>query len=159
MAEATEPAEYVRGDDNNNSSTVMDVKLFKAIGLYRLLQPSTEGGFGDRYRTWILTVLSLITGLQCMQIVRLYLTLDDLQSFMYAAMMATTVLICTFKMYVMVTNVDKLWTILDAARYGFASCGRRHPSQLRRCRDTLSVRLRMFVALSSATLIIWTITP
>lgn len=155
MVDATKTVEYAHG----NNSTIMDVKLFKAIGIYQLLQPSNEGGFGDRYRTWMLIILSLIAGLQCMQIIRLYLALDDLQLFLYVAMLTTTILICTFKMYVMVTNLEKLWTMLDAARYGFTSCGRRDPSRLRRFRDTLSIWLRTFVALSSVTMIVWMFTP
>lgn len=135
------------------------MNLFKAIGFYQMLQPSTEGGFGDRYRTWILTILLLIAGLQCMQIVRLYLVLDDLQLFMYVAMMSTTILICTFKMYVVVMNLEKMWSMLDVAWYGFTLCGRRDPSRLRQCRDTLSTWLRTFVVLSSITLILWLFTP
>lgn len=144
---------------HDDGKTVMDVKLFKAIGLYQLLQPAACGGFSQRSRMAFLAVLWLTAGLLIMQIFRLYLAFDDLQTFMYSAMLMTVGLNCIFKGYAMVTNAERLRAVLDVTLYGFTSCGRRDPSELRRCRETLFFWLRMFAEFGYITAIIWIVTP
>lgn len=139
--------------------TVMDMKLFKAIGLYQLLQPAASGGLSQRTRKAILAVLWLTAGLLIMQFFRLYLTLDDLQTCVYSAMVMTIGMNCIYKGYVMVTNAERLRAVLDVTLYGFTSCGGRDPSELRRCQEILFFWLRMFVKLSCIATIAWIVMP
>jgi hypothetical protein len=58
-----------------------------------------------------------------------------------------------------VANADRMCATLEATRYAFTGCGGRDPSELRRCRATLSAILRTFVALSFGTLFVWVLIP
>lgn len=142
--------------DNN---TMVDVKLFKAIGLYQLLEPVERSGFSQRFRTAYLTVLWVTTGLLIMQSVRLYLTLGNLQTFVYSAMLITVGLNCIIKGYVMVTNANRLRSVLDVALYGFTLCGCRDQVEFNRYRDFLFTRLRVYAIFNFVTLIIWLSVP
>lgn len=157
MAKITKTIRY-----KYDGNTIVDVNLFKAIGLYQLLLPTADSGDGDSFkphRMAILVVLSLIIVLVCMQIVRLYLTLNDLYMLLYMTMILFIIFICTLKRYVMLTNVDKLGVLMDVTRYDLMLCGCRHPSRWHRCQDALSAWLRVFVTLSSFTAVLWVVTP
>ncbi|XP_060833372.1 odorant receptor 46a-like [Rhopalosiphum padi] len=141
------------------SATAVDVTLFKTIGLYQLLCPANRGGYSARSRHALLTVLGLSFALHAFQVPWLYYALNDLQRFAYMAAVIIYGMMCAFKGYVLVTNADRLWSVLDAAGYAYTECGRRNPLWLRRCGVTLSAMLRSFVALSYATLIVWIALP
>lgn len=143
-----------------DGGTVVDEPLFKAIGLYQLLHPDEGAGQRRRwYRTAYICVLWLTFGLQCVQIVGLYFTLHDFRRFAYMTVLAVNGMMCVLKGYVLVTNADRLRAVLDVARYGFTTAGRRDPGALLRCRTTLSTLLRTFVTISFSTLTVWTVTP
>ncbi|XP_016657950.2 odorant receptor 2a-like [Acyrthosiphon pisum] len=143
----------------SSSATVVDVMLFKAIGLYQLLCPADRGGYSVRSRRALMTALGLSFALHSFQVPYLYYALNDLQRFAYMAAVIIYGMMCSFKGYVLVTNADRLWLVLNAADYGYTGCGHRDPSRLRRCRATLSALLRTFVALSYGTLIVWIVLP
>lgn len=155
---ATDRAE----DGHDSGETVVDVNLFKRIGLYQLLRPSESDGdhdCGKQYRTAILVILCLTFGMQIVQSVRLYWALDDIQQFLFLASVLITGLMCILKGYVMVTNAKHLWSVLDVATYAFTTAGCQDPSILRQCRDTLSIWLHTFVVLSYCTLAFWNAAP
>lgn len=149
-------------DDDDSTGTVVDVKLFKAIGLYQLLCPA-YGRSGRRYRAALLTILRIAFALQVTQLLGLYYAVNDLQRFTNMAVLVVCGMLCVFKGYVVITQGERMWAVLDAARYGFASPPRRgrrrQLAALRRCRTTLSVLLRGFVAFSYATLAVWLAVP
>lgn len=142
-----------------SSTTVVDVSLFKTIGLHQLLCPVNRGGYSVRSRRALMTVLGLSFGLHAFQVPWLYYALNDLQQFAYMAAIIVCGMMCAFKGYVLVNNSDRLWGLLDAAGYGYTEYGGRDPSALRRCRVTLSALLWSFVAFSYASLIVWIVLP
>lgn len=148
-------------DDEDSAGTVVDIKLFKVIGLYQLLCPA-YGLSGDRYRMVLLTVLRIAFALQVTQLFGLYYALNDLQRFTNMAVLVVCGMLCLFKGYVLITEAGRIWAVLDAARFGFMSSRRgrrRQQSALHRCRATLSVLLRTFVTFSYVTLAIWLAVP
>lgn len=150
-------AESVHRDRDDD--TMVDVKLFKTIGLYRLLRPSAVDGSGTRYRKFVLATVQLMFAVQCMQAVRLFLVVEDLQLFPYLLMIFSGTSPCAYKAYVLMTKGDRFWAVLDAARYGFMSCGHRDPSRLRRSRRALVTWLRPFVGLVVCTMTVWLLSP
>lgn len=149
----------VQGDTESDAA---DVKLFYAIGLGQLLRLFSEsqyGVYGHRYRTIGLAVVWLITAFHGMQLVRLYLTLDDFQLFPYVLMLLVTGLNGAFKGFVLVSNADRLCAIMSAVRPGYTSCGRRDPSHLHRCRKPLAVWLHTIAVSMLVTLVVWIIAP
>lgn len=62
----------------------MDVKLFKAIGFYQLIRHWFSRESMNWYWTVMLVVLWLSVIIQCMQIFRLYLEIDNVPVFTYA---------------------------------------------------------------------------
>ncbi|KAE9532665.1 hypothetical protein AGLY_009746 [Aphis glycines] len=152
---ARNPAEK----DDANGGTVLDVELFKSIGMYQLLRPVECGLDVGRCRSAALVVVFMTLGLQSMQVARLYLARHDFQMFANMAVLVINGLMCLLKGYMVVANADRMCSTLDAARYAFTGCGGRDPSELRRCRATLSTILRTFVALSFGTLFVWVLIP
>ncbi|KAF0765148.1 odorant receptor 22c-like [Aphis craccivora] len=152
---ARNPAEK----DDADGGTVLDVKLFKSIGMYQLLRPAECGLNADRCRSAALGVVFMTLGLQSMQVCRLYLARHDFQMFANMAVLVINGLMCLLKGYMVVANADRMCATLDATRYAFTGCGGRNPSELRRCRATLSTILRAFVALSFGTLFVWVLIP
>lgn len=146
--------DHVESGDNNDE-TAVDVKLFKTIGLYQLLRPSKTGW----YRTILRAILWLIFSVHIVQTIGLYFVLNDLERFMFMTVMILNSLMCLFKAYVMVTNADQLWSILDVARYAFTSCSSQNTSEMHRCGATVSVLLRIFTVISYSSLVVWIATP
>ncbi|XP_025196562.1 odorant receptor 22c-like [Melanaphis sacchari] len=146
-------------EKNADGGTVVDVRLFKSIGVYQLLHPVECGIDAVLWRTVALVVVCLTLGLQSMQVCRLYLARHDFQMFANMAVLVINGLMCLFKGYLVVVNADRMCATLDAARYTFTGCGSHDPSELRRCKVTLTVILRTFVALSFGTLFVWVIIP
>lgn len=139
-----------------NEETLIDVKLCKVIGLYQLLQPCQCDGFTKRYRTALLTAIWLAVGLLSMQIVRLYLELSNFQSFVNIAGVTIVEELCVFKGYVLVTNADRLWGLMDVAMYGFTSYGRHNLPELRNTREMLSRLLCWMVVGYYGVTTLWT---
>lgn len=144
---------------NIENKTMVDVMLFKAIGLYQLLRPCESGSVRHRYRTIVHVTVWLMIGLQIMQVVRQYLSLGDIQLFLFTTVTVIVEQISNYKAYVLVTNTDKLWTVLEITRYGYISCSNRETSRLRRCGETISVWLRVFIVFIYITLTTWIIAP
>ncbi|XP_026804934.1 odorant receptor 22c-like [Rhopalosiphum maidis] len=142
-----------------DGDTVMDVELFKSIGMYQLLRPAECGLNSRRCRMAALVVVALTLGLQSMQVCRLYLARHDFQMFANMGVLVINGLMCLLKGYMVVANADRMCATLEATRYAFTGCGGRDPSELRRCRATLSAILRTFVALSFGTLFVWVLIP
>lgn len=140
-------------------STVMDVELFKIIGVHQLLRPDEHGLDGSLYRAAVKVVVCLTLGLQSIQVCRLYLVRNDIPMFANIGVMVINGLMCLLKGYMVAVNADQMSTTLDAARYAFTKCGGRNPSKLRLCRVRLSMILRTFVILSFGTLIVWLVMP
>lgn len=138
--------------------TVADLKLFRAIGLHQMLNPADRRS-GYRLRLAYRAVVALAFALQSVQIVGLFFTLNDLRRFAYMTVMVFNGLMCVLKGHVLVMNADRLWAVLDVARYRYTVCGARDPTALHRCRATLAVLLRTFAVLSFSTLIIWSTMP
>lgn len=143
--------------DRSRNSTMVDVRLFKIIGLYQILNPAA--GKGHRQRTVMLTFICLIFGLQTVQIARAYAAINDIQVFVFQLVVVIYTFLCLFKGYVIVANADVLYDVLDVARYSFTSCGHRHPDALRECRNMLRTLLRTFLGFSYVTLISWLAFP
>jgi len=151
-----------RDGQNENRPTVVDGTLFKAIGLHQLLwRPATVSGcsFYQTYRICLLTAMWLSTGLMFTQAMRVYLTLGDMQTFLLTVVSVAVMSDTMFKGHVMVTRAVELGGVLDVAQYWYTAGGRADPSELRRCRTTLSVWLRVFVAYNTVSFIVWTATP
>ncbi|XP_025409427.1 uncharacterized protein LOC112682880 [Sipha flava] len=142
----------------DDDATVADLRLFRAIGLYQMLNPSDRRS-GDRLRLAYRAGVALAFALQSVQIVGLFFTLNDLRRFAYMTVMVFNGLMCVLKGHVLVMKADQLWAVLDVARYRYTVCGARDPSALHRCRATLAVLLRTFAVLSFSTLIIWSTMP
>lgn len=135
--------------------TAADLPLFKAIGLYQLLNDDSNGW----YRTVFLALLRVAFTLQAVQVVGLYYVLHDFERFANMVVLVISGFMCLAKGYVLVTNVDRAQTTLHTARYAFTSCGRRDQDPLRRCGLALSRMLRTFTVISYTTLFIWILAP
>lgn len=144
---------------NEDGGTVVDVKLFKSIGLYQLLHPVECGLDSGLCRKAAMVVVGLTLGMQLMQIFRLYLARYDIPMFANMAMLVVYGFMCLLKGYTIAAHADRICITLEVARYGFTGCGGRDPSKLRQCRVRLSMILRTFVALSFGTLIVWLVMP
>lgn len=146
-----------------HDGNIMDVNLFKIIGLYRLFHKSSVKigwcGTSDWYRTLLMEIVWLSCGLQTLQFTRLYLTVNDLHQFLSVSMAITIGLICAFKGYVLVKHADRLLVLMDVTQYSFTLCSRRDPSHLRQYRDILYPCLRFFVMYWFIGLVLWIITP
>ncbi|XP_022167641.1 odorant receptor 22c-like [Myzus persicae] len=160
------PAEKAEGGEMDNppkndteGGTILDVELFKIIGVYQLLRPDEFGLNARLCRTTAIVVVCLTLGLQSMQVCRLYLARHDLQMFANVGVMIINGLMCLLKGYMVAANADRMSATLNAARYAFTGCGNRDQSKLRLCRARLSTILRTFVRLSFGTLIVWVVMP
>ncbi|VVC25231.1 Olfactory receptor, insect [Cinara cedri] len=148
---------HTEDDDDDACKSVVDVKLFKIIGLYQLLQPS--GIHVKWYRKVLLGVLWITFGLQIVQIYGLYYAQNDLRRFSSMTLLVVYGLMCLYKGLVLVNHGDRIWSTLDLALYGFVSSGQRNPAKLDRCKHMLTLLLRMFIVCSYFTLVIWIIGP
>lgn len=146
-------------DHDDCHETAVDVNLFKVIGMYKILQPSSKCESGNRYRTFVLVGLWLSFVLLCLESVRLCLAVKDFILFQYELMKHVNVMIGMFKGYSVVMNADILWDVLEAARYKFTSCGRQDPSILHQYRHSLKIWLRTFTMLFCSTGIAWVLAP
>nr|UMT69221.1 odorant receptor 22 [Myzus persicae] len=148
------------GDYNcKDSGTIVDVDLFKAIGVYQLLHPVECGLDSGLCRMAVKIIVGLTLGLQSIQVCRLYLARYDIPMFANMGVLVVYGLMCLFKGYTLATHADRICTTLEVARYSFTSCGGRYPSLMRQCRARLSTILRTFVGLSFGTLFVWLIIP
>lgn len=145
-------------NDNNDSETIVDLRLFKAIGLYQLLSP-VRSDAASGYRTALLTSTVIIVGVFAVQTATLYLTVDDFSRFAYIVMTITMVSTNSFKSYTLIRRACPMWRALEPARYAFTTSARHDPSELFRCRDAVRTVLRTFAALNYCALSIWLITP
>ncbi|KAL4119061.1 hypothetical protein QTP88_011930 [Uroleucon formosanum] len=159
--ERTINQENSRNEDyrNEDGGTVMDVKLFKSIGMYQLLHPATLHLDRDLCRIAAMVVVGLTLGMQQMQIFRLYLARHDIPMFANMAMLVVYGFMCLLKGYTIAAHADRICITLEVARYAFTGCGGRDPSLMRRCRARLSPILRTFVGLSFGTLVVWLVMP
>lgn len=137
--------------------TIVDNRLFKAICLHQILDP-TKGG--NRYYSLAFMVVMWVSlSVQIIQLVGLYFAVNDLQRFAFTTTVIFNALLCLSKGYVLVTKADRLRACLEVARYEFTSCGARNQLVVRQSRAVLSTVLRTFAVLSWVTCFIWALTP
>ncbi|XP_026811156.1 uncharacterized protein LOC113552479 [Rhopalosiphum maidis] len=137
--------------------TIVDKRLFKAIGLHQILNPTP--GANRYYRIAYMASMIMSFVVQIIQSVGLYFAVNDLQKFAFTTTMISNALLCLSKGFVLVTNADRLRDGLEAARYEFTSCGFRDQRAAHQARTALSTVLRTFVVLSYVTCFIWMLTP
>lgn len=137
--------------------TIVDNRLFKAISLHQILNP-THGG-NKYYRIALLAIMWISLVVQSMQLVGLYFAVNDLQRFVFTTTVVSNSFLSMSKAYVLVTNVDRLRDGLEAAQYEFTSCGSRDQRTVRRARAALSTIVRTFTVLSYVTCFMWAINP
>jgi len=137
--------------------TIVDNKLFKAICLQQILDP-TKGG-NRYYRLLLMALMCFSLSVQIMQLVGLYFAVHDLQRFAFTTTTVSHAFLCMTKGYMLLTHADRLRACLEVARYEFTSCGARDQSIVRRSRAVLSTILRTFAVLSWFTCFIWVLTP
>lgn len=140
--------------------TIMDIWLFKTIGLYRLLWHDGNGGaYRNRCRTVLLVFTAVMVTVYTLQIVGMYTVIDDFPRLMYIFLLIAVGYTCAFKAYLLYRRADLLRSALELAGYGFTSSGRRDPSEMIRCRDTLSQVLRVLASINYVTLAAWLVFP
>ncbi|VVC37787.1 Olfactory receptor, insect [Cinara cedri] len=155
-------AEY---SDSHSDGTVVDVKLFRAIGLFHILnftaQTGRDGYDGRRHRTVLRVYFWLVIVTIIFNIGGMYLSYNDFQRFTYLTLCVTVSLPCSLKSYVLSrkADTDRLRAVLDMARYAFTSCGRSDPSRLSRRSAALSALLRTFVTINYCTVFFWMLAP
>jgi len=143
-------------DDYGDDDTAVDLMLFKVLGLLRLLKP---GAAVRRARTTYLWITYMAVVVQLTQVVGLYTSTNDMSRFASMAVLAFNGLMCTFKGIVLVSNADRLWSVLDLARYRFTTCAHRRPADMRLTGAVVSTLLRTFATISYCTLVLWVVTP
>lgn len=137
--------------------TIVDNRLFKAICLHQILNPTH--GVNRYYRITFLAITWLSFVVQSIQLVGLYFAVNDLQRFAFTTTVMSNCFLSLSKAYVLVTNVDRLRDGLEAARYEFTSCGFRDQRTVRRARAALSTIVRTFTVFSYVTCFIWALNP
>lgn len=137
--------------------TIVDNRLFKAICLHQLLDPTN--GSNRYYRLTFIVVMLVSLMLQITQLFGLYFAVNDLQRFAFSTTVISNAFLSLSKGYVIVTHADRLRASLEVARYEFTSCGVRDQSVVRRSRAVLSKVLHTFVVLSWFTCFVWALTP
>lgn len=137
--------------------TIVDKRLFKAIGLYQILNPTP--GANRCYRIAYMTSMIMSFVVQITQLIGLYFAVNDLQRFAFTTTVISNGFLSLSKGFVLVTNADRLCAGLELARYEFTSCGSRDQRTARGSRAVLSSILRMFLVLSSVTGFVWALTP
>jgi len=137
--------------------TIVDNKLFKAICLRQILDP-TNGG--NRFCRLVLMAFMFVSlSVQIIQSIGLYFAVNDLQRFAFTTTTLSHAFLCMTKDYVLLTHADKLRDSLEVARYEFTPCGARDQRMLRQSRAVLSTVLRTFTVLSWVTCFIWASAP
>ncbi|XP_003243258.1 uncharacterized protein LOC100569602 [Acyrthosiphon pisum] len=137
--------------------TIVDNKLFKAICLHQILDP-TNGG--NRFcKLVLMAFMSVSLSVQIMQLVGLYFAVNDLQRFAFTTTTLSYAFLCMTKDYVLLAHADRLRDSLEVARFEFTSCGARDQRVVRRSRAVLSMVLRTFAMLSWSTCVIWALVP
>lgn len=145
-------------NDMNDSETVVDMRLFKVIGLYQLLCPAVSVATSG-HRTALMTGSIIMTGTFVVQTAALYLAIDDFSRLAYMVMMITVGFTSLFKGYLLIRQANPMWRVLELARYAFTASARRDPSELLWCRDTMSTVLRTFTIVNYVAVAAWLISP
>ncbi|VVC25250.1 Olfactory receptor, insect [Cinara cedri] len=138
----------------DRDGTVVDVKLFKAIGLFQILSAG-----GRWHRTALQIGLCTYFGSIILNVACLYLASNDFQRLTYLSLLIIIAAMYALKAYVLLVNADRLWAVLDLARYAFTSCGQRDPSRLSRCRTALSTLLHALVVINYGAAVVWLVSP
>lgn len=144
-------------ESSSEDLTIVDNRLFKAIGLHQILNP-THGG-NRYYRITLMAITWITFVVQSMQLVGLYFAVNDIQRFAFTTTVVSNSVLSLSKAYVLVTNVDRLRDGLEAARYEFTSRGLRDQRTVRRARAVLSTVVRTFIVFSYVTCFIWALNP
>lgn len=145
----------------DDETIIIDVWLCKKIGLYQLLNSDdgVVGTFREWYRTAALVSIRLMFVTYVVQIVGLFFSDNDFTSFIYSLTLIFVGLMTAIKGYTFVKHSDQLWSIAEIAGYGFTRSGRRDPTEMVRCKKTLSLVLRLYVILNYSTLFTWLMAP
>ncbi|CAH1711324.1 unnamed protein product [Aphis gossypii] len=142
---------------SEEESTIVDNRLFKAICLHQILNPTH--GSNRYYRIAILACIWMSIVVQITQLVGLYYAVNDLQRFAFTTTVVVNSFLSLAKAYVLMANVDRLRDGLEAARYEFTSCGSRDQRTVRRARAALSTLVRTFTVFSYVTCFFWMLNP
>lgn len=131
-----------------DNETVMDVKLFKFIGLLQVLKPAVSTGcvFDGQWHRRVLRVIfwtMLLTII--LNIGMLHKAFNDFQRFTYLIMIIFIYINTTITGYLFLAKSDRMWDVLDLTRFAFTSCGQRDSSRLADSRVKLSAILRTIV--------------
>lgn len=140
--------------------TILDMKLFKVMGLYQFLCPAECGGFGQRMHRACLMLVWLNTIYKVVQLAWLPSMIHDFQRTMLFIVTLAYCFMCFIKLYAVSHHRTRLWTILlDSSQFAFTACGARHPDIVRQSRDATSWFLRWFVSLGSTVNLMWLLFP
>lgn len=140
-------------------SDLVDVRLFKAIGLYSVMEPVPDSRRALKYRKAFAACVWLMLGTCVTQLGALYFMLKDFERLSQIVLVVNVSLTTCSKGYVLVRHPDRMWRVLELARYTFTTSGRRDPSELIRCRSALATLGRTFVALNYCVLFVWLSSP
>ncbi|VVC26167.1 Olfactory receptor, insect [Cinara cedri] len=145
----------VDGDGN-----MVDVKLFKIIGLYQILRPAPQDGrTGRKYQKTLMAVMWLMLMTYIIQISALYFAMNDFQRLAHQTLVLSVCVVTWIKGYLLIWNADRMWPVLELGRYAFTSSGHRDPSKLIQCHATLSTMVRLFAAFYYWVLVAWLASP
>lgn len=149
-------------ESNAENGTIVDVKLFKVIGLWQTLNPTmyTDSVLNGRLYKWVLQVFFWMMFITIVSnTVMLREASNDFQRFMYLSMLIIISINNTIKVYVLLNKSDQMSAVLDLAQYAFTSCSRRDPSLLSQCRGNLFALLRAIVVINYVVTAIWSVLP
>lgn len=155
--------------DVREDEVVINVALFKALGIFALCDPNSPKAFGcNAYR---LACVVIIVTVHCINAYGLLgfvapgagLTsggMDDITLFPIV-FTYLNVSMCSFKLLTAVHNANAIWELLDVTRTGFLSSARcaRHAALLRGYRATSIAVTNSLVRFAGLILIVWVATP
>lgn len=141
------------------SSSIVDVQLFKSIGLYRILGPVQDNQHASKYRRVLITCVCVMLSVSATQLGAMYFMLKDFERMAQIFMAVTISLTSCTKGYVLARQADRLWRILEMARYGFTLSGRRNPSELNRSRAMISSLGKTYALFSLYVFVVWMVSP
>lgn len=142
------------GDEINQhvDDTVVDLKLFKFIGLHLSLCSPEWNKY--RIAAW------MIIGILCVLLtVHTYITYDRIALAPFTFIIWIYNIVSIYKCSLIMANRDRMRIILDVARFTFTSCSLKHPDALVQGQRTLRIILCTLIASTYSMVLAWLMFP
>lgn len=159
--------------DVSEGEAVLNVALFKALGIFALCNPNGPKMFGhNAYRLTYIVIIAIVHCIVAYGLLGFVARdarpandggsggIDDITLFPIIFTYLNAFM-CSFKMSIVVYNANRIWDLLDVTRSGFLSSAlcAQHVGVLREYRATSIATTNFLARFAGFTLIVWLATP